>query len=449
MHSYLRLQSASINKVVIDRCKMMGPMSGTGKDLTIRDSYIAGVFTLAPVYGSTSRMTWVNSHIQGLANNAQSTEVLIIGIAGVTFVNGTIKIASGTNTVYGTWSPTIVSAACPAPWAQPGARVEIVAFATISTGGFVSPVDGLCGMLSCFTVLDVYTDGAGAFCIDTNMAALPNTAITVTGTVSGTTLTVTAISPANAYLLEGANISGGTLPAGTTVTVDNGGMPGPNTGTFTLSNSATIGTSTNFTASLKLNYLPHLCPRMTVINCTGGRFVADWAGAPPDIPIFSYFRRAFSGSTLLVNTSERQLFLTGNLLTLTINVLKPYTGAGATYVCQFHVGGFATSGGITYPTYITQSIDLKTIGLRTITAAGISGNVGADAIAAIPFWISGSHYVRIGTPPLFNPTGGDTLANMPFFIMTAQTDQGVDFSSMVAVTATSGADQFADTTTGT
>jgi hypothetical protein len=445
MNSNLRFQSASINKVVIDRCKMMGGLSGTCKDLTVRDSYIAGIFTFAPVYGSTSRVTLINTHIQKISNNAQATEVLIIGIPGVTFVNGTIKIASGTTTVYGVWTNNSTSAICPAPWAQPGAKIVIVPF-NISTSGNVDPTHPF-GMITCFTVLDVYTDGAGAFCIDTNMAALPNTAITVTGTVAGTTLTVTAIAPAGAYLLRGADITGGTLPAGTIVTGDNGGMPGPNTGTFTLNNSATISTSTAFTASTKMNYLPHMCPRLTMINCTGGRFASDVAGAPPDIPVFSYLKRAYAGLTLFVNTPEKTLFLTGKLLTLTINVLKPYTGAAATYVCVLSIGGYATSGGITYPTYIAQTIDLKTVGLRTITAVGISGNVGADSIAAIPFWISGNHYVQVGTPPGFALTGGDTLANMPFFIVTAQTDQGIDFSTMTVVTTTSGVDQFADTTT--
>jgi hypothetical protein len=36
---------------------------------------------------------------------------------------------------------------------------------------------------------------------------------------------------------------------------------------------------------------------------------------------------------------------------------------------------------------------------------------------------------------------------MPRFVMQAQTDQGIDFSSMVVSTAT-GVDEFADTVTG-
>jgi hypothetical protein len=394
-------------------------------------------------------MTLINTHVERIINNDQASETIQTAFPGMSFVNSTIKIASGTSHTYGTWAINSTSAACPAPWAQPGAKILIEFAPFNSTGGNVDPTagGGTCGMMTCFTVLDVYTDGAGAFCIDTDMAALPNTAITVTGTVSGTTLTVTAVAPSDAYLLRGAFITGGGLPANTYVTVDNGGMPGVNTGTFTLNNSATIGTPTPFTATSAMNYLPHPCPRLTMVNCTGSRFASDMAGAPPDIPMFSYFKRAYSGGTLLVTTREKDLYLAGKLLTWTINVIKPYTGAGANYVCAFDVGGFKTSGGITYPTYIGQSVDLKTPGLRTITAAGVTGNVGADSLQAIPFWISGKHFVVIGISPSFIPNGADTLANMPFFIMTAQTDQGIGFSSMVTVTAKSGADMFADTTT--
>jgi hypothetical protein len=447
--SFLRFQSASINKVVVDRCKMMGGVSGTPKDLTIRDSFIAGTFTYGPVYGSTQRMTLINTHIQRILNNDQATETLALG--SVTFVNGTIKIASGVTTIYGLWSGPNTVSVCPAPWAQPGAKIAIEPSPNISTSGAVNPTGsgGTCGMMTCFTVLNVYTDGGGAFCIDTDMAALPNTAITVTGTVAGTTLTVTAISPAGAALLRGAFITGGSLPANTFVTADNGGMPGVNTGTFTLNNSATIGTPTAFTATLTMNFLPHPCPRLTMVNCTGGRFATDMAGAPADIPMFSYFKRAYAGSTLSTAFHDRDLNLAGNLLTWTINVLKPYTGAGANYVCDIFIGGFATSGGITYPTFITQSIDLKTPGLRTITAAGVSGSVGADSIAAIPFWITGTHVVLIGIPPSFIPNGADTLANMPLFVMQAQTDQGIGFASMTVDTARTGVDTFSDTTTQT
>jgi hypothetical protein len=446
--SYPRFQSASINKAIFDRCKMMGGFSGTPKDLTIRDSFMAGTFTIGPVYGSTQRMTLVNSHIQRMINNDQATETLSLGTSGLTFVNSTIKIASGTTTIYGLWAGPSSPSICPAPWAAPGAKIAIDISPNVTNSGSLN-CQGTCGMMTAFTVLDVYTDGGGAFCIDTDMAALPSTGITVTGTVSGTTLSVTAISPAGAVLLKGAKITGGGITAGTIITSDLG-LPNTfsNLGNYGLNVSSTIGTPQAFTATLDMNFLPHSCPRLTVLNCTGSRWMADMAGAPADIPMYSYFKRAYAGGVLSVVTQEKALWLAGNLLSWTINVLKPYTGADATYLCVFYVFGFAVSGGITYPTYITQTVDLKTTGLRTITAAGVSGSVGADSIAAIPFWVTGSHLVTIGHPPSFVQNGADNLSNFPFFVMQAQTDQGIGFASMVANTVTAGVDEFADTIMG-
>ena len=441
--SYPRFQSASINKAVFDRCKLMGGFSGTPKDLVIRDSFIAGTFTIGPVYGSTQRMTLINSYIQRLINNDQASETLLL--QSVTFSNGTIKIASGVTTTYGLWNPTSTANVCPAPWAQPGAKVCIDISASVSNSGQLNS-QSTCGMMTCFTVLDVYVDGSNAFSIDTDITALPNTAVTVTGSVAGNVLTVTAISPVAAQLLIGTVITGTGLPANTIITADLGLPNVSNLGNYTISSSATL-TSRNFTATLPMNFLPHPCPRLTTINCTGGRWMADQAGAPADIPVFSYFKRAYAGLQLSTNFHDRDLLLAGNLLNWTINVIKPYTGGAATYVCLVNVIGFATSGGITYPTFLQQTINLKTPGIRTITAAGVTGAVAGDTIVAIPFWLSGSHTVTIGTAPLFGLFPGDVLSQMPYFTMTAQTDQGIGFSGITVNTFTSGVDTFADTIT--
>jgi hypothetical protein len=294
--------------------------------------------------------------------------------------------------------------------------------------------------MKAFTVLDVYADGAGAFSVDTDLTTLPNTAVSVTGTVTGTTLNVTAITPSDANLLVQSTITGGGLPAGTVITDDSPGIPRAGTGNYTISNSASIG-STTFTVTLPLLYSPHPCARLTVINCTGGRTVADMAGAPSDIPMYSYFKRAIYGGPISILTSEKYVRLAGNLLYLDINVLRPYTGAAATYLLALTLFGYKTAGGITYPTYLTQVVNLKTVGLRHITAAAIAGNVAGDTIVAVPFWLTGAHSFTVG------PTagGGDTLAMMPQLTITAQADQGI-YPSLV-LNAHSGINQFADTVT--
>jgi hypothetical protein len=441
--SYPRFQTASINKVLIERCKMMNGVSGTAKETVIKDSFLSGQFKLGIVYGATDRVTLINSYIGETLDSMQ--EGTTVSTVFVTFTNGTLSIPIGGTTPYGTWRAPggATPAVCPLPWAVPGAKIALCATPTVITNagvGAVVNVGSTMGMIKAFTVLDVYTDGAGAFSVDTDLPALPSTAITLTGTVSGNILTATAVTPSDAWPLAGMNITGGTLPAGTVIT-QIPGVPSNQLGAYTLNNAASIGASTPFTVTNVMHYQPHSCARLTVINCTGGRTVADMAGAPPDIPMYSYFRRAYAGLPINVITSEKFVRLAGNLLYLNINVLRPYTGAAATYTLQMILFGYKTAGGITYPTVLSQIVNLKTAGLRQITAAGVTGNLAGDTIVAVPFWLTGSHVVTVG------PTlgGGDTLAMMPYVVVTAQTDQGI-YPSLV-LNAHDGVNQFADTVT--
>lgn len=454
--SFMQFQSSTINKTIFDRCKMLGGIVGTPRDLTVRDCFVSSVFKFGPTLGATERVTLINSHIQSVLTNNQSGQTLPIN-ANVTFSNGTLKVASGTTTIYGLWSST-GPAVCPMPWAIPGAKIAICMRSDISAAGTFLPsrIQDTCGMMTCFTVLDVYEDGAGAFSVATDMTALPNTAISVTGTVSngsgasGNILHVTAISPVDAQILGSATITGGGLPGGSQIAGTPGLPNATNLGNYTLNTSALIG-STVFTVTIPQVFLPHDCPRMTVINCTGGRFVTDMAGAPPDIPMYSYFHRAYAGQLLLTNDETAYVSLAGNVLFWRINVIRPYTGGAAAYKLTFYPFGYKTAGGITYPTFVTEVVDLKTVGLRTITATGISGNVGTDAIVAIPFFVTGGHPVIIAQPSNV-PFPGDTLANMPLFTMTAQTDQGISFPSIIVNVTDAGAfgrDEISDTATGT
>jgi hypothetical protein len=124
----------------------------------------------------------------------------------------------------------------------------------------------------------------------------------------------------------------------------------------------------------------------------------------------------------------------------TVNVVRPYTGSAGSFTCTICLFGWAQSGSNYYPTFVNQVINLKTAGVRTISTGSPVGGVAGDSLAAVPFFLTGSHYVTTG------PTvgGGDTLANMPTILMTAQTDQGIDFATMNVQTATSGSTLLAD-----
>jgi hypothetical protein len=448
--SYLFNQSSSINKYVVDRCRFMGGNSGfggTAKDLTIRDSQIAGALQVGSVYGGTERMLLENCDIQSLQMQDGQGEAL--PQSQTTFTNGTIKIAAGTTTLFGTWQGATPPDICPAPFAVPGAKVLVTTDGSVTTNGLLIGMGLSAGPIMVFTVLDVRTNVGHDFLIDTTLRIFPNASVTITASVASGVMNVTALSPAGACLLKGMLVTGGTLPAGTTIISDLG-IPNTssNLGNYTLSNSVSFA-STTLTASLSpatVLFLPHPCARVTTLNCTGGRWFADQAGAPPDIPMFSYFKRAFFG-LVSVTTLDAKVFLTGKLLSMTVNVVTPYNGADAAFTLSIYTFGWAVSGSTIYPTWTKQAIDAKTAGTRTITSVGVSGNVGADAIAAIPYWITGQQVIILS-----NVAGvinaADNMANLPYVIVSAQTDQGINYATLSLNTQNTPQDEYAGSVTG-
>jgi len=475
--SYLIIASASCSMLVIEDTLFYGGLQGNPKSLIVRNSYIGGSlgFLLGVQLGVPERMVLENSHIQyvSFANN-QGGQSIYLTQAGISFSGGTVKVAPGN--LNWTYPPPSGGTSVPLTWAIPGAKVCIVNGFGTSGHAIPSPVGPSMnlGIVQCFTVLDVYVDGSNNFCADTDLAALPSVTITLTGSItSGTkTLAVTAISPADAAPLIGMSITctaGGTLPASTFISADPG-IPNTaspvNTGNYTLSNTYTgttitggtfqvgvaVGTPSSYSSGLW--FVSHPCPRATIRNCTGGQFVTDQVGAPSDIPALSYFKRAYDGLAWQTETNPANLPLEGNLKSWTINVTKPYSGSLGTFVLNVYMFGWKTVSGNTYPTWVAQVIDLKTAGLRTIgpTAATTTGGTGGppvmsagDALVPVPFFLSGTHSLNINAGTL---GGGDTLANMPRFVMVGQADQGIDAATDIVKTANFGPDVFADTVVG-
>ena len=426
-------------------------IQGTPKDLTIRDSFIGGIFGIGPVYGVTERITLINSHIQQTANEFQEhSAVLDFSYIRPFFSNGTITIPVGSTAYSGTWSNATSPSVCPIPWAIPGAKIAI--FTNVSTISGVHPELDI-GMMGAFTVMDVRTDGSNSFIVDTDLAVLPTSNVVFTASITAGTkiLTVSAFSGANpgACLLNGMIVTGpaGVLPAGTIISIDLGVPNGTaGIGSYTLNNAAlTTSTGGTFTASCDMAFLPHV-GRFTSINCIGGRLAADWAGAPPDIPMYSYFQRAFAGFGGLTSDHEAIVGLSGNLTSLTINVTKPYTGSLSTYNLTIALFGYINASGNLYPTYNQQIINLKTTGPRIITITPAGGTsvptATGDTFTTTPFWLSGGHWVT--TPAVGG--SGDTLDKMPEYIIRGQANQGITPS--MTVFTSGGVSEFADTVLG-
>ena len=436
--------SASVNKMILDRCYVTAGFGGTAKDITIRDSYISGGFILGPVFGATERMTVINTHINHLtwSNMGQG----FIPTTAVTFVNGTIKVPPGSRG----WSNTGASANNPLPCFAPGTKAMIqvtnVDTSGDSTFNVNAQVNAAFAMMTTFQILDVYVDGSGNYCADTTLPAIPVTNVTVTGSIAAGTnqLVVTAISPAGACLLTNMPITNAGLPAGTTIT-QNLGVPNyvNNLGTYLISNTIAGGVAgpATFIASMPVNLQMHPCPRLNIIGCTGGKFATSMSGAPLDSPIFTYFRHAYGGFEEASYAAYTRPILAGSLLSWDIDVVQPYTGAQSTYICYIGIFGYANSGNNWYPTFVNQQINLKLTGKRTIAASTTTGAQAGDTLTPAPFFLTGGHAVIIGPSH-----GSDTLDKMPYFIMTGRARQGVEGATLSVNTIASGIgmDTFAD-----
>jgi hypothetical protein len=432
--SGLLFQSASINRVVLEDCNLLGGISGSPRNMTIRDSNIGFKFEIGAGLGANERLRLENCTIRNVDSYNQAQEFIRVSDPSVTFSNGTIKFLVGSSNIFGTYRGPTVKCNVPILWPVPGAKIAICTEAT--TNGNMR-IQGAFSMIGAFTVLDVYNDGPGNFCIDTDLAALPTSAVTFNGTMSGSTLTITGgIAPAGACPVGGMTIvatAGGTLPANTTILNDLGYPRVSNLGDYPLSNSAASGAPTSFSASYPFYFLPHPAPRATIVGCTGGTFASDAAGAPADSPLFSYFKRVFSGGSIYPPyVDSARVNLAGNLVSWTVNVKKPYTGAAGSYVCSVNMFSWVLSAGNYYLTVVSQTINLKTAGIRTFTATNTTGGVTGDTLVPVPGWLSGGHSVSI------TDSGGEALSNYPVVIMTATSYQGIEADELVTTTATSG-----------
>lgn len=445
--SWLIISSATVNKMLVDRCRFAASVSansigGTPKTLVIRDSEIGGLMTFGPTLGACESAVIINSTMTSISTSNQGGSYLTLPLPGMSFVLangiGTIKIAPGTAGWFGSGTP---SGNPTLGWNTPGARVAVCALGVGDNNMPIRPSDTNMGMIAGFTVLDSYVDGSDNFCVDTDLQTLPFTDITFSATVSGSTVTVTSITPTNAVLLYAMTVTGGGLAAGTTIT-DGPKIPasagsGSNLGTFTLSHPPTpTGGSVTFHAQAPMIFLAHPCPRLTMMACSGGRFAGDQSGSPSDAALYSYFKRTFSGGDLGIHPGLTSMPLCGNLVSCEINVSRPYVGTGAG-TCKISMFGYGKTSGNYYPLYVTQLVDLKTPGIRTVTAAGGTG-LGADAFVAVPFFLTGGHALVVSA----NAGGAEQFAT---FMITARAYQGIEGSSLATI-AHSGFDVLADMT---
>jgi hypothetical protein len=287
--------------------------------------------------------------------------------------------------------------------------------------------------MTMFTIQEVSVDSVdNGFNVLTDLQHYPATDITITTTattagsaVVNATAFASGASVSDVCVLIGMTVTG---PSGYTGTIQNcvpypvaGG--GPNIGSITLSSAPPAG-STTFHAHVTGIFLPHPCPRMTVIGTTGCSTLSNMSGMPPDTPFKAYFKKTYEGITNGAGIAQ-QMALIGKLIYCRIDVWNPYAPGGGAGALIIHMTGWKRDNvGNLYPTYVTQSIDLKTAGSRTITAAGGTG-LGGDVFVACPFFLSGGHAV------ICTLTGSEPPDQVATFTITAQAYQSIEGSALV------------------
>jgi hypothetical protein len=163
--------------------------------------------------------------------------------------------------------------------------------------------------------------------------------------------------------------------------------------TFDYSSQVGTGDGNNDTA---VRMLPHPAPNVTVRNSTGCQWITDLNGAPDGAPLYTYARRLLVGGFNSGSAEPGQngaMQVRGYLDEVTVNVRRAFTGTGALTLAMAFSSSDSTgtapsnfAGGFTN---VTWTIDLETVGIRTIAPGSVTKEA-SDTIAtpAAGMWIT-------------------------------------------------------------
>jgi len=181
-------------------------------------------------------------------------------------------------------------------------------------------------------------------------------------------------------------------------------------------------------------------PEFTCTNCTGGADAVDLSQSPAGAPIYSYSKRTYTGGTLLPYPNQPPFpTLWGKLVSITLSVSKPYTGALGTLTLQATDEPTLESNDSFFR--YTPVINLKIAGDRIITPSGVTGAQSADSALSLPgnVWFTGAAFLG---PNISSNISGEDPSTWPIVTIEITTDQSQDItppviSSIASSTATS------------
>jgi hypothetical protein len=173
-----------------------------------------------------------------------------------------------------------------------------------------------------------------------------------------------------------------------------------------------------------LSIYGHPAPKFTCTNCTGSADAVDLAQAPAGVPIFSYSKRTFTGNQLPVWAGGALSYarIWGAIVSVKINVTKPYTGARATLTLNalgpYGIPAISADGS---QTGLNPAINLKIAGERVIFPSSVVGTQSGDIISAPgPMWFEMGY-----APTVSADISGESPSVWPTVTIEITTDQGV------------------------
>jgi hypothetical protein len=167
-----------------------------------------------------------------------------------------------------------------------------------------------------------------------------------------------------------------------------------------------------------LSIRTHPAMTFTCTSCTGSATAIDLSQAPAAAPLWSYTSRNYTLSTKGYYGGAN---IWGRLVSLTIDVIKPYTGKQASLslnaLSEFQYPVVQANGAILS---YNPVVNLKVAGSRTITQNGVVGQQAGDSglsIGGTP-WFTGSYASYLSTD-----ISGENPNVWPVVLITISTNQ--------------------------
>ena len=339
---------------------------------TIEMDKIIGTVTLTNT--SVNRIDFQSSSINSFVMTGGTVSSYFHGTPqSATITNATLNDFRPGAIAYGATTGRVICTSCVIPSVSPGGFSERVDSAYSLAGGM-------------FKVFN--THGPVTW-------ATPGATLVFSGTYAyaGSPFTVTDVSQDATYTYVRTSLAGGfpTLP-------NSGGV---------------------------LSVATHPSPSFLCTSCTGSTDSIGFSTATA-APFYSYTKRTYSGN---ISTSQTVIPVFGTLARITINVTKAYTGRRSTLPLTLNGPFVVNSSGTAF--IWNPSIDLKTVGPRTIRASVVAGAQSADSITAPgAIWLIDNQI----TPTVAFDISGEPANVAPIVTIEIITNQGAAGSASNAIT---------------